>query len=588
VTTGSANTPSLRAATAGVLLGQSEEIIGTSLLLDDGYVVTCAHVVREAAKLAEDRTSGVGTTIRLCFPYGREPDLRFVAEIAPGGWSPQNDIAILKIQGESPSANSCPFGDARNLSANYLLYGFGFGASCGGDAETAEFRAIPPFDGNEVALGSVADPTSIQAERGFSGAPVFDGEAKYVYGLFRGGRFINGRNRYRMISANTISKVFMTVQQVSIQNTNTTDAMQHELAKAALPILSAKTLQIMAEINSKLEAYVHEVYCAAFSCSCFWGKSIHSEVVKIANTAESLIFLSGAVERMTEWERETTRSSVQWLMSQVRNSGLPSLTFSPPYDTTVHCTALGISGLALISSTLYSERPTDQCRIREKIKILASSLIKSLNHKKHGWKTLTHEVDRECDYIRVIPTLMVVRSFRHADIEADLRRRVVSRLMSSAQIRSGAGIGLTTRSKFLSYSASLFLLSEICQSKIIPDGSEAQKIFYKNGINLLNEYVESGIAVWRELEEIDTEQYKFGIERVSFTHVSYAYAIDMISAILDTRPDALDDLAIVMRKLVGNLSKIDAIYREENELIYPRFLIAASASLFIKAIRNIA
>lgn len=170
------------------VLTQAGAVKGAGFLVDDRHVVTCAHVA--TAVLPAAGTVGRAAprgTVRLDFleDVQHQP---VNARVLVGGWFPVEpnecgDVAVLELLSPLPScAAPAPLGRPRSLRGHEVeVYGFprlhdmGIPAAghlagwTGPDREWVQIEALRPF--------------GYKVQRGFSGAAVWDTQARAVVGM---------------------------------------------------------------------------------------------------------------------------------------------------------------------------------------------------------------------------------------------------------------------------------------------------------------------------------------------------------------------------------------------------------------------
>lgn len=205
--------PDLKSSTARILRGSGEETAGTGLLLQDGLVATCAHVVRTALGVGPTVNPDAEAVVGLRFPHGGEPNRVYHASVAIAGWRSEADVAILKLNDEPPY--KVGWVTDRNLSNQETLdvSCFGYGESVGPDGDTAEAR-IPTqaICKTWASLRNRNDPTALTVEPGYSGAPVYDNNSA-VLGLIRRDGTVQKKPTAHMILISVVTEALASVLQ---------------------------------------------------------------------------------------------------------------------------------------------------------------------------------------------------------------------------------------------------------------------------------------------------------------------------------------------------------------------------------------
>jgi S1-C subfamily serine protease len=146
---------------------------GAGVLVAEGYVLTCAHVLV--------KTNQQPDTVELDFPLLPHPSGKLSGNVVYWDWD--KDIAGVQLLSPAPGeAQPLPF-PASSYYTNdaFRVYGFPEKNATGG---WAEGRVIGETAGNLVQIqGESAEGYAI--EPGFSGAPVWDTTLDGVIGLAR-------------------------------------------------------------------------------------------------------------------------------------------------------------------------------------------------------------------------------------------------------------------------------------------------------------------------------------------------------------------------------------------------------------------
>ncbi len=215
----SPHAPNLKAATARILVDESDRTAGTGLLLLGGFVVTCAHVVRRAVGLLVDELPS-GGSIHLQFPHaGAGRDKPLIARVADRGWRPDVDVAVLKIESEAPYQAGWNISKTPTNEEQLDVDCFGFGVSFGSSGNTAEAR-IPSnaIIFPEASLFRRNVDSGLEVEKGCSGAPVYDPRSMRVLGLLRGYQTEQKKQVGRLILGEVVYEVFLSAWDAGVDD----------------------------------------------------------------------------------------------------------------------------------------------------------------------------------------------------------------------------------------------------------------------------------------------------------------------------------------------------------------------------------
>ena len=197
--------PNLKEATVS-LIDNDNRICGSGFLVKDDYLLTCAHVVNKAGGPEQP------LTVRF---QGQEDTVS--ATVATNGWRPQEDVAVLQLEGDLPAnVQPLPLGACRE---------------CGGNAFTAfGYPAVGDYHGI-LAAGQIIGPVekedgrgmlqlaSANLARGHSGGALFDENQQRVVGMIAEVYHPNASGKHRdtafAIPTETIWRLFPALRPAS-------------------------------------------------------------------------------------------------------------------------------------------------------------------------------------------------------------------------------------------------------------------------------------------------------------------------------------------------------------------------------------
>lgn len=172
----------------GRVVAESGRVCGAALLLEDNYLLTCAHVVRNALppSIKDETNPTAPITIDLLVGNKYQP---VSARIVVGGWDEEGDIAVLTVDSDQlKSMGLTPLRllAVRGISADLLwgdaisAYGFPVGTAETGLWSSGEILSELPNGWLQV---SKTDDSEIFITQGFSGGPVWDDRLQRVIGI---------------------------------------------------------------------------------------------------------------------------------------------------------------------------------------------------------------------------------------------------------------------------------------------------------------------------------------------------------------------------------------------------------------------
>ncbi|MFF2813839.1 serine protease [Streptomyces sp. NPDC058000] len=156
----------LPAAVAQVL-GPDGEVAGAGILVAEGLLVTCAHVIQDAS-------GGPGATVQLAFLHVENAP-RVGGHVVDELWrAPEDeDVAVVRLSNAPASLRPLPLGSAAGCRGHQVR-SFGFPAQAPpeghfGFGVAGDLLPATRVGGPHLQLTSANDLTT-----GFSGAPVLD------------------------------------------------------------------------------------------------------------------------------------------------------------------------------------------------------------------------------------------------------------------------------------------------------------------------------------------------------------------------------------------------------------------------------
>ncbi|WP_369246754.1 trypsin-like peptidase domain-containing protein [Streptomyces sp. R41] len=163
-------------AAVAQILGPDGRVAGAGFLVDEGVLVTCAHVVQAAG-------GGPGEQVRLSFPHVEGAD-GVEGHVLDELWRAPDDedVAFIRLSGASAGMRTLPLGSAEG-SRGHQVRSFGFPAQAPPDGHFGFGVAgalLPASDGTgaHLQLTAANDLTT-----GFSGGPVLDEVTGLVIGM---------------------------------------------------------------------------------------------------------------------------------------------------------------------------------------------------------------------------------------------------------------------------------------------------------------------------------------------------------------------------------------------------------------------
>src|SRR5829696_6882258 len=156
------------------ILKSNRETAGAGFVVtQEGYIVTCAHVVRGAG-------SGPGKTVRLTFHATKEDG---VATVEREFWrEPEaEDVAILRFKGTLPhGVEILPLGSSPGSEDSHPFRTFGFPAAKRVEGMGGAGTIIARTTENDFPVLQLQTP---EVTIGFSGAPALDISKRRVVGM---------------------------------------------------------------------------------------------------------------------------------------------------------------------------------------------------------------------------------------------------------------------------------------------------------------------------------------------------------------------------------------------------------------------
>ncbi|MFC7257530.1 eIF2A-related protein [Streptomyces lutosisoli] len=163
-------------AAVAQILGPDGRVAGAGFLVDEGVLLTCAHVVQAAG-------SGPGERVRLSFPHVEGAN-GAAGHVLDELWRAPDDedVAFIRLSSTSAGMRTLPLGSAEGCRGHQVR-SFGFPAQAPPDGhfgfgETGDLLPASDGRGAHLQLTAANDLTT-----GFSGGPVLDEVTGLVIGM---------------------------------------------------------------------------------------------------------------------------------------------------------------------------------------------------------------------------------------------------------------------------------------------------------------------------------------------------------------------------------------------------------------------
>lgn len=190
---------------------------GAGVLLDDRYVLTCAHVVRDTGAAPGGRVEHLRITSVAC-----RPEWTRTARVAPGSWvheegTQRGDVALLRLDEPAGCGTRTTLWRAPLSGGRVSVYGFPHASRDIGMGAEAELGPAGGREGEWVLLNQVR-PNGPWIEPGYSGAGVtlIEGECRgRVIGIVVADFVDGGARAAWMLPAETIERYLPDIERVT-------------------------------------------------------------------------------------------------------------------------------------------------------------------------------------------------------------------------------------------------------------------------------------------------------------------------------------------------------------------------------------
>jgi hypothetical protein len=173
--------------------GLRPHVIGMGILVGDGEVITCAHVVGFALELAS-LEQPPKATVRVCFPFDPAA-LCITGKVDPARWLPPRktmdgsvtDVAVIRLDADAPIGVGRALLKDHIVGASARVYGFRKKEAEGGThvshtyGEWARGEVAGPQPAGRAQFDGCTSGASI--EKGYSGGAVYDAAREAVVGM---------------------------------------------------------------------------------------------------------------------------------------------------------------------------------------------------------------------------------------------------------------------------------------------------------------------------------------------------------------------------------------------------------------------
>lgn len=168
------------------IYNQSNKVIGAGFLAKGDYILTCAHVVRQALKKSAEKVSVeqklIGQEVQLKFPFAKGSK---VLSARVQVHVPQDDLAGLQLLDPVPSqAEAIAYQCSHSWEHNFSIVGFPDGAMV--RWASGIFKDECPREDDDSFAWVQIEGTTTQGcgiKPGFSGAPIWNHDVAAVVGI---------------------------------------------------------------------------------------------------------------------------------------------------------------------------------------------------------------------------------------------------------------------------------------------------------------------------------------------------------------------------------------------------------------------
>ncbi|MEU5715217.1 trypsin-like peptidase domain-containing protein [Streptomyces sp. NPDC020403] len=185
--------------------GRDGDVGGVGFLVSDNRILTCAHVVSDALGLPRDALPPPGATVVADLPLaGAGMSVAEVEHWVPEREDRTGDVAVLRLRAAIPGAAPLGMADPAEVWGHRVRIAGFTGRFPGGVWHAGRLRGGTAESWVQL---SGADTHGVPVERGFSGSPVWDEDARAVVGIVVAGQLTGTRQSFLIPTRTLVAEI---------------------------------------------------------------------------------------------------------------------------------------------------------------------------------------------------------------------------------------------------------------------------------------------------------------------------------------------------------------------------------------------